>query len=83
MPRNGCGRAYAPLIRTGPYRWLKHPNYWIVVGEIALLPAAFGAYAVAAVFSILNAVLLLYRVRVEEGALTERRQTPSGTTDDS
>ena len=75
--------ADAPLIRTGPYRWLRHPNYWIVVGEIALLPAAFGAYAVAVVFSILNAVLLLYRVRVEEGALTERRQTPSGTTGDS
>jgi len=64
--------ADAPLIRTGPYRWLRHPNYWVVVGEIALLPAAFGAYAVAVVFSILNAILLLHRVRVEEVALSAR-----------
>ena len=66
--------ADTPLVRTGPYRWLKHPNYWIVVGEIALLPAAFGAYAVAVVFSVLNAVLLSHRVRVEEAALAPRRQ---------
>lgn len=66
--------ADAPLVRTGPYRWLKHPNYWIVVGEIALLPAAFGAYAVAVVFSVLNAVLLAHRVRVEEAALEPRRR---------
>ena len=62
----------APLVRVGPYRWVRHPNYWIVVGEIALLPSAFGAYAVAAVFSVLNATVLLWRVRVEEAALSTR-----------
>ncbi len=66
--------ADAPLVRSGPYRWLRHPNYWIVVGEIALLPSVFGAYAVAVVFSVLNAVLLLHRVRVEEAALARRRK---------
>jgi methyltransferase len=64
--------AGAPLVRSGPYRWIRHPNYWIVVGEIALLPLAFGAYAIAAAFSVLNAGLLLYRVRIEEEALAAR-----------
>ena len=66
----------APLVRHGPYRWLRHPNYWIVVGEIALLPVAFGAYAVAVVFSVLNACLLLHRVRIEEAALAAREGGP-------
>ena len=66
--------ADSPLVRSGPYCWLRHPNYWIVVGEIALLPSVFGAYAVAVVFSALNAVLLLHRVRVEEVALARRRK---------
>ena len=72
--------ADAPLVRTGPYRWLEHPNYWIVVGEIAVLPSAFRAYTVAAVFSVLNAILLLHRVRIEAAALALRRQrTMEGT----
>ncbi len=66
--------ADAPRVRRGPYRWLDHPNYWVVVGEIALLPAAFGAYTIAVVFSVLNAILLLHRIRVEEKALEERRE---------
>ena len=64
--------AGAPLVRHGPYRWIRHPNYWIVAGEIALLPVAFGAYEVAFVFSVLNAGLLLHRVRIEEEALAAR-----------
>lgn len=59
----------APLVRTGPYRFLRHPNYAIVVLEIALLPAAFGAYWIAAAFSVLNAPLLWWRVRAEDAAL--------------
>lgn len=64
----------APLVTRGPYRWLKHPNYWIVVGEIATLPLAFSAYTIAIVFSIANAVLLWHRIRVEEEALAPRKQ---------
>lgn len=69
----------APLVRKGPYRWLKHPNYMIVTAEIAVLPLAFGAYALAAVFSLLNLLLLRHRVRVEDAALA-RRRVPSGQT---
>ncbi len=62
----------APLVRRGPYRFLRHPNYWIVAGEIAVLPLAFGAWEVAVVFSLLNAVLLRVRIAAENRALAER-----------
>ncbi len=63
----------APLVRRGPYRLLRHPNYAIVCAEIAVLPLAFGAVEIAIVFSILNASLLSWRIRVEERALAARR----------
>ncbi len=62
----------APLVRRGPYRFLRHPNYVIVCLEIAVLPLAFGAFQIAIVFSILNAALLLWRIRLEERALAAR-----------
>ena len=62
-----------PLIASGPYRYLSHPNYAVVVGEIALLPLAFGAWQVALVFSILNLALLWHRIRIEDAALAARR----------
>lgn len=63
----------APLVRRGPYRFLRHPNYVVVIGEIALLPLAFGAWQVALVFSILNLALLWHRIRIEDTALAARR----------
>lgn len=65
--------AGAPLVRRGPYRFLRHPNYLIVVVEIAALPLAFGAWALALAFSALNLALLWYRIRIEEAALAECR----------
>jgi len=62
----------APLIRSGPYRFLRHPNYAVVCAEIALLPLAFGAVELAISFSILNAALLSWRIRVEEATLAPR-----------
>ena len=59
----------APLVAKGPYRYLRHPNYAVVCGEIAVAPLMFGAWQVAAVFSVLNLALLRHRVRVEEAAL--------------
>jgi methyltransferase len=59
----------APLVRRGPYRLCRHPNYVIVAAEIAVLPLAFGAWAIALVFSALNAAVLTHRIRVEEAAL--------------
>lgn len=63
----------APLVQTGPYRYFRHPNYMIVVMEIAVLPLAFGAVAIAATFSALNLVLIARRVRIEDGVLAFRR----------
>lgn len=63
-----------PLVRRGPYRWIRHPNYLVVVLEVAILPLAFHEWIVAALFSVLNAVLLTWRIREEERALAERRR---------
>ena len=63
----------APLVRRGPYRWIKHPNYLVVLAEIAVLPLAFGAWEIALIFSALNALLLYHRIRVEEAALAPRQ----------
>jgi methyltransferase len=63
----------APLVRRGPYRFLRHPNYVVVIGEIALLPLAFGAWQIALLFSLLNLKLLWHRIRVEDAALAARR----------
>jgi methyltransferase len=64
----------APLVKKGPYRWLRQPNYVVVVAEIALLPLAFGAVAIAVLFSVLNLVLIARRVRIEERVLLPRRR---------
>ena len=58
-----------PLVRRGPYRWVRHPNYLVVVAEIAVAPLVFGAWELAVVFSGLNAALLSHRIRVENAAL--------------
>lgn len=67
----------APLVRRGPYRFLRHPNYVVVALEIAVLPLAFGAGALAIGFSIANALLLWHRIRIENGVLATRRDAPS------
>lgn len=62
-----------PLVRSGPYRLFRHPNYIVVCAEIAILPLAFGAIEIAILFSFLNASLLSWRIRVEERTLNARR----------
>lgn len=64
------------LQRRGPYRWLRHPNYAVVIGEIAVVPLALGLPIYALVFSILNAAVLAIRIPAENAALAalnERR----------
>jgi len=63
----------AALVRTGPYRFVRHPNYVVVAGEILSLPLVFGEPLVALVFTLLNAAMLYWRIRVEEAALASRR----------
>jgi methyltransferase len=62
------------LVKEGPYRFLNHPNYWVVMGEIAVLPLVFDLPWVALIFSILNAAVLIVRVREENRALTRGRR---------
>jgi methyltransferase len=65
----------APLVRRGPYRWMRHPNYLIVAGEIAVLPLAFGAWRIALGFSLANMAVIAWRIRIENRALESRRTT--------
>jgi methyltransferase len=67
-----------PLVRRGPYRLLRHPNYVAVVLEGAALPLVHSAWITAAVFTVLNAVLLRVRISVENQALATV-QTQSAT----
>ncbi|WP_374330247.1 isoprenylcysteine carboxyl methyltransferase family protein [Aestuariivirga sp.] len=59
----------APLVAKGPYRFVSHPNYLVVVGEIAVLPLCFGLVWFALAFSIANAIILAIRIRAESTAL--------------
>jgi methyltransferase len=55
-----------PLISSGPYKYLSHPNYAVVAAEIAVLPLALHLPLVALVFTLVNAGI---RIRAEAGAL--------------
>ena len=59
----------APLVSSGPYRFMSHPNYLVVVGEIAVLPLAFGLPLYALIFSVANAAVLAIRIRAENAVL--------------
>jgi methyltransferase len=63
----------APLVTRGPYRFVNHHNYVVVVGEIAVLPLVFWLWQVAAIFTVLNAVALTIRIREENRALGRLR----------
>ena len=65
-------KADAPLVRRGPYRFMRYPNYAVVIVEIALLPLVFGAWEIALGFRIANLALLWHRVAVENAALADR-----------
>ena len=57
------------LVESGPYRFVRHPNYLVVIGEIAVLPLVFGLWDIAIIFSLFNAVVLTVRIRAENRAL--------------
>ena len=65
----------APLVTSGPYRFLRHPNYAVVIGEIAILPLMLGLPWIAAIFTGLNAIVLFIRIRAENQALDATKQT--------
>jgi methyltransferase len=66
-----------PLIVSGPYRYLAHPNYAVVAAEIAILPLALYLPMTALVFTLLNAVVLFIRIRAESRVLSEATTWPA------
>ena len=67
----------APLRKTGPYRFIKHPNYALVVCEIFVVPMIFGFWQIAAIWGLLNIGILAFRIHEEDLALRERRESVS------
>jgi methyltransferase len=65
------------LVARGPYRLLRHPNYAVVAGEIAVVPLALGLPSYALIFSILNAGVLAIRITAENAALLRTSQIAS------
>ena len=59
----------ANVVRRGPYRVLKHPNYFVVAVELLAVPVLFSAYFTAFLFTILNIIMLMVRIPEEEKAL--------------
>ena len=68
----------APLVAKGPYRFVSHPNYIIVAGEIAVLPLCLGLPWFAVVFSLANAAILAIRIKAESAALSQPLHDPRG-----
>jgi methyltransferase len=68
-----------PLVRRGPFRWVSHPNYMVVEAEIIVVPLIAGAWELAVVFGALNALVLAWRIRLEEQALAPRRNQANGS----
>jgi methyltransferase len=66
-----------PLVASGPYRYFSHPNYAVVVGEIALLPLALHLPLLAVIFTALNAAVLVIRIGIEARALAAAGGQPA------
>ncbi len=62
-----------PLVVRGPFKYVSHPNYMLVVAEIIVAPMVLGLVWVAVVFTVLNAAMLWVRIGVEHKALAPLR----------
>ena len=62
-----------PLVVRGPFKYVSHPNYMLVVAEIIVAPMVLGLVWVALLFTVLNAAMLWVRIGVEERALAPLR----------
>jgi methyltransferase len=60
----------AAVVKKGPYRYIKHPNYAIVMIELIVIPLMFNAYITASLFTLLNIGILSIRIPAEELALS-------------
>lgn len=62
------------LVKKGPYKFFRHPNYMVVIGEIVCLPLVFGLWKIALLFSVLNLIALYIRINAEEAVLKPLRK---------
>jgi methyltransferase len=58
------------IVKKGPYRFVKHPNYFVVAMELVVVPLLFNAFYTALLFTILNALMMMVRIPEEEKALS-------------
>jgi methyltransferase len=61
------------LVAKGPYKYIRHPNYLLVLLEVPLLPLAFGLPWFALLYGLLNFAMLAWRIRIEDQALKPAR----------
>ncbi len=69
----------APIARSGPYRYLSHPNYAVTIIETFVLPLAFGALALASIMTALWWVVLSVKIKLEDEALADRHLSQRST----
>lgn len=62
-----------PLVVRGPFKYVSHPNYMLVIAEIIVAPMVLGLGWVAIGFTVLNAAMLWVRIGVEHKALAHLR----------
>ncbi len=64
----------APVVSSGPFRIVRHPNYVITIAETLLLPLAFSAVALALIMTAIWVAVLSYKIALEDAALASRRK---------
>lgn len=62
-----------PVIRSGPYRYIRHPNYAVTIAETFLLPAVFGSLALGVIMGAIWSAVLVYKIALEDEGLAQRR----------
>jgi methyltransferase len=64
-------RVVAPntVVSGGPYRFIRHPNYLVVIAELLVIPLVHTAYLSSLVLTVVNAVVLAVRIPTEEKVL--------------
>ena len=68
----------AEIVKKGPYRFMRHPNYAITMLETLILPLCFGAVWLALLMSLIWGAVIRYKIELEDQALNERRALPHG-----
>lgn len=64
----------APVVRSGPYRLIRHPNYAVTIAETLVLPLAFGAVALAIIMTAVWTAVVGYKIVLEDRAIGDRRR---------